>query len=373
MHPLLATAIVHAPRQLDPLLDLGRRYVMPALRPKLPAAVLAGRTAAGERCRILVVDPRLTAWRLVRLVLATEPETLWSGEVALTGLRRFIAAERERVDLVLATVPRALPRFLRPAHRLHMPGLVEARLPVAVDREAQLRRVGGKRRNRLRRAERAGLTWRVGDTGAEIRRFIEQHHRPFVTSRFGADSVLQERPILERLGRRGGVLWLLHDGREIAGDLFSRKGDLLWLMVTGVVGDPPATIPTTQEALPLFATDLARQLGCGMLSFGAVAPVLRDGLLQFKLSFGVELVDYAQSHRELLIDWARPSPALRTLLRDYPLVVRSGHGLAAVTSVAGSDPDADRAAPRTTLPPGIDRLLALDEAGTIVALDPATA
>ncbi|MGH6916470.1 MAG: hypothetical protein ACREJ0_02090, partial [Geminicoccaceae bacterium] len=333
----LTEAFVRAPRSLDPVLRGARRHLVPFLQRTLPAMRLLGRTTAGQAVSVLLVDRRFTAARLCRCLFVGEPVLDWSGNVPLAGLGGFLARHRAHVDLVLATIPRRLPPFLRPASGITVPGFVELVLPVMANREAQLRLAHSKRRNRLRACERGGFGWRVSEARKDFDEFVSNFHVPHVTRRFGSEVVLRGQFILERHARFGGVLWLTHDGRTIGGDLFRQDLDVLWLLATGMVGDPPATRPSPQEALSLFATDLARERGCTSVSFGAAAPVLRDGMLSFKLSLGTRVVDYADSHRDLIVDWAQPSAALHALLREYPLIVRRGRGFAALTSTVGVD------------------------------------
>lgn len=359
MQRWLKEAIIRMPQAVDPLLHAGRRYVLPVLRRTLPAARLVGRTASGETARVLVVDRRFGSARLCHLLFDGQPTVEWSGTVPLTGLRGFLDRERHAVDLVLATVPRRLPAVLGPRSGVLMPARVQIVLPVMADRETQYQQAWRKRRNRLRRCERAGYGWRVGRSPDEVRQFIDAFHLPHVTGKFGDDVVLHERFLLERHARRGGIFWLSHGGREIGGDLFAREGEALALLVSGMVADAPDTIPTPQEAIFLLATDLARRLGCKTVVPGGGAPLLREGLLQFKVSLGGEIVDDRASHRELVIDWPRPSPMLHALLRRHPLIVRHGGGFAALTSTADVDPAAHLREVRKFVPPGVGALLTL--------------
>ena len=361
MEGWLPEAFVLAPRFLDPVLRGIRRRVTPFLRRTLPAARLSGPTAGGGTASVLVVDRRLAAAKLCRSLFVGQPVVDWTENVPFGKLCGFVARHRAAVDLVLVTIPRGLPGFLRPASGITVPGLVELVLPVMADREAQLRIANAKRRNRLRACERGGFGWRVAEARKSVAEFVSDFHLPHVTGRFGGEAVLQEPFILERHARFGGVLWLMHDGRTIAGDLFRQDGDMLWLVVTGVASDPPETRPSPQEALYWFATDLARHRRCTSVSFGAAAPLLRDGILSFKLSFGTRVVDYADSHRDLLVDWAQPSAALHKLLRDYPLIVRCGGGFAALTSTVDVDAAAQLALAAKFVPAGVNGLAALAE------------
>jgi hypothetical protein len=225
MRRWLEEAVIHMPQALDPLLNAGRRYVMPVLRRTLPAARLVGKTATGEtgagaghRSAIRLGNVVPTAVRRAK------PAVEWSGEVPLTGLRRFIERERQGVDLVLATLPSSLPTAMGPERGIAMPARVQLVLPVMAEREAQYRLAHTKRRNRLRRAEGAGYGWRVGTSRDEIRQFIEAFHLPHVTAKFGDDVIIHEAFLLERHARRGGIIWLSHDGREVGGDLFTLEG-----------------------------------------------------------------------------------------------------------------------------------------------------
>jgi hypothetical protein len=361
MRRWLEEAVIHLPQALDPLLNAGRRYVMPVLRRTLPAARLVGKTATGETARVLVVDRRYGSGTLCRLLFGAKPAVEWSGEVPLTGLRRFIERERQGVDLVLATLPSSLPTAMGPERGIAMPARVQLVLPVMAEREAQYRLAHTKRRNRLRRAEGAGYGWRVGTSRDEIRQFIEAFHLPHVTAKFGDDVIIHEAFLLERHARRGGIIWLSHDGREVGGDLFTLEGDdTLSLLVTGMAADAPEAIPSPQEAIFLFATDLARRLGCSKVDMRGAAPVLREGLLQFKASLGADVVDDTASLREMVIDWARPSAMLHALLRRYPLIVRQGGGFAALTSTVDVDPAAQLREVRKFMPSKVAALLALE-------------
>lgn len=353
---------------LGPLFKVGRRFVSPALGRALPAVRLVGRTAAGETARVLVIDRRFATARLCSALFAGDAELAWSGCVPRGGLRGFIERERGDVDLVLANVPRGLPTTLRPKTGLLLPARVDLVLPVMADREAQYSLAHVKRRNRLRRCEKAGYSWRVGTSPDEIRRFLNSYYRPHVTDQFGNDAVPLDTHFLEQRARHGGVLWLLHEGREVGGDLFRQDGNQLTLLVTGIAAEPPRTAPTPQEALFLLSSDLAREKGCRTVSFGGAAPMLRDGVLLFKLSLGATIDNYVNSHRDLVVDWARPSPVLHVLLQAHPLIIEHDQGFVALTSTVGVDQTAHLAETSKFMPPGFGPLLALrPEADTIEA------
>ena len=132
------------------------------------------------------------------------------------------------------------------------------------------------------------------------------------------------------------------------------------MLVTGMVADAPEAIPSPQEAIFLFATDLARRLGRSKVDMRGAAPLLREGLLQFKVSLGADIVDDTASLREMVIDWARPSAILHALLRRHPLIVRHGGGFAALTSTVDIDPAAYLQEVGKFMPPGVTALLALE-------------
>lgn len=366
MRQWLNEARARLPRPLAPLLDVGRRYVGPVLGRSLPAARLVGRTAAGATARVLVIDRQFNTARLCQALFAGDTELAWSGRVPLASLRAFIARERDNVELVLANLPRGLPAHLRPSTGLPLPARVDLVLPVMTDREGQYSLAHVKRRNRLRRSEKAGYSWRLGTGPDEIRRFLVSYYQPHVAGQFGNDAVPLDSRMLERRARHGGVLWLLHEGREVGGDLFRQEGDQLILMVTGMASELPKTAPTPQEALFLLSSDLAREKGCRTVSFGGAAPMLRDGVLSFKLSLGATLGRHLDPHRELVIDWARPCPVLHALLQAHPLIIEREQGFVALTSTVGVDPTAHLAETSKFLPPGFGPLLTLRPAADTI-------
>lgn len=360
MHRWLAEAFVHVPLCVDPILDAGRRHVMPVLRRSLPAARLAGRTPAGDPARVLVIDRRLTSDRLCRGLFEGAPVVEWSGRVPLTGLRAFVGEARGTVDIVLANVPAGLPAFLRPAQGVVAPGLVHFVLAVEADREAQYRLANSSRRTAFRRCHEVGYGWRVGNSREEIRHFIDDFYRPHVVGRFGDDVVLHERHVLERHAYRGGgIHWLLKDGRALFGRLFRRDGDRLRFLVVGKAADAPKVRPSPEVASLLLAVDFARERCCRTVDMGGTPSLIHDGLLQFKSTMGATALDHRLSNCVLLIDWARPTPALHALLRSQGPIVQRGGGLAALTSTVGVDAAAHLARTRKVLPNGVAELLAL--------------
>ena len=297
MHRWLAEAFVHVPLCVDPILDAGRRHVMPVLRRSLPAARLAGRTPAGDPARVLVIDRRLTSDRLCRGLFEGAPVVEWSGRVPLTGLRAFVGEARGTVDIVLANVPAGLPAFLRPAQGVVAPGLVHFVLAVEADREAQYRLANSSRRTAFRRCHEVGYGWRVGNSREEIRHFIDDFYRPHVVGRFGDDVVLHERHVLERHAYRGGgIHWLLKDGRALFGRLFRRDGDRLRFLVVGKAADAPKVRPSPEVASLLLAVDFARERCCRTVDMGGTPSLIHDGLLQFKSTMGATALDHRLSN-----------------------------------------------------------------------------
>lgn len=200
----------------------------------------------------------------------------------------------------------------------------------------------------LRRTRNNGLTWRVGRESADLHRHIERDYIPHTRARHGADAFVQGAGALRRAFRRGGVMWIEADGRELASSLFEQEGDTLTLWSVGCAGgDADLMRKGALAAVYQFSFDCARAEGVRWVDMRGCRPSPRDGLFVMKQKWG----GVAQRHdgivHEWLLHWETPNAAVRRFLDRTPLIFRDGDGLSLLES--GAD------APVAPLPSGLLR------------------
>ena len=125
-----------------------------------------------------------------------------------------------------------------------------------------------------------GYDWTFRRHLADFDRFYDTHYLPFVQARFRGLGRPRSRHELRREFRHGGgVIWLHHRGRLVAGEIVRVKGNALLAVAEGV--DPAWAAgrkPGAQTALNLATCELAHQRGLTRVDLGGTMPSLRDGV-----------------------------------------------------------------------------------------------
>jgi hypothetical protein len=350
------------PGPADNLLRWGRRHVVPTLRHRLPVRRLTGPTAAGgPRATLVTTGSAMTLDILVGRFFAGQPEVETLGAVSLLRLPALLDRLAPRADLVLACVPRAFAGWFGERY-LRVPALVGARLPVGATVGATLAQATKTVRYDARRALASGYGWTFSRAPADFERFYDEFHCPFVRARFGPLAVLGRREVLRRHFRHGGgVIWLHHDGRPVAGELVREHGHRLRAVAKGVhPAWAGAAEPSPRFALDLAVCDVAARQGCAEVDLGGSVPSLRDGVLRSKRAWGALLEPWEESHRDVLVRWRGSfGPGLRRFLHAAPLLFEAADGLCGVAAVEPgrpADAGAGRELWRRLAPRGLRRL-----------------
>lgn len=362
-------AYEHAPGRLDPLFQLGRRYVAPLLRHRLALHRLTGRSPAdGRSITVITAGAAMTLDFLVERVFAARPTVEHLGMVPLPRLPGVLERVGAGADLTLACVPYALARWLGGERYLRVPALVSFRLRCGTDLDSTLAAATYNVRRDARRTVESGYSWALADAPDDFERFYHDFYAPFVRLRFGPLAVLRQPPELRRHFRHGGgIIWVRQAGRPVAGGLVrAGTGELHALVEAVHPGWRPDVKPSPQFAVNIATFDIASRLGAGTVDLGGTTPSLRDGVFRTKRAWGAEVRISAESHRQLLLRWSPGGGALLPLLQAAPLLFEARGRLSALTA-AGPGPAAELAAGRELwrqlAPAGLDRLYALQAGG----------
>lgn len=334
---LIGAAYVRAPRRVDALVDGARRYLMPALRHRIPMRRLRGRTADGSPGSMLVAGSGPNLDYLTRRFFdgALHVEALgWATPLTLA---RWLDRLEDGDDLILARIGQPVAALMDDRY-LRVPDLVDLWLEVAEPDEV-LRRARPDLRRNVRELRRAGLTCSLSHHPADFERFYTDYYTPFVRARFGDLAVVEIQAVLRRRFRFGGLMWIEKDGEAIVGQLFEPDGDVLRLLSLGTLhGRMEPRALGALEAPRLFAIAQAHAAGQAWLSLGGSMPSLEDGSLKRKRSWGALLRDQKNSHRDFVIRWPVFNPRVARFLDDVPLVIRDGGKLSSLSAMSSGSP-----------------------------------
>jgi len=238
------------------------------------------------------VQVRSTLTRLASsgldLVLSELP-ALWAPLLPRTGTIRFPAWVRQEIDL---------PRHRSPADVWL--------LPRAVEREC----------DRLIRRHRYVMDLTSDSEAMQL--FFRNFYRPYVRSRFGAGSFVDDEGGFMKRSRGYRLARLHADGQWAAGLLVKRRGGSLRLGRFGAASDPAP--PGSSEVLDTLVIRRAYSEGVRHIVMGDTRPCLADGVLRYKARFGAQIRPTLFPQPTLSVHVTRWSETVAVCIKNQPLV-----------------------------------------------------
>jgi hypothetical protein len=308
------------------------RFVFPSVTgiEGLAADQAAGMTMIGAR-----PSTRYFAGQFISQTEREQPR----GHVSIISLARKLDDYRRESDLVLGRVLTPVARLLtRQQDVLVMPVMVQPRLrlPLTEARRTQLRK---RQRDNLRKIRKGKFSWQVSTKDTDLEYFWERMYRPFVANRFGDRAALMPRRRLRHFFRRGGIMWVMQDGRPVAGEIFAQHGTVLRSIVAATLDGSQLHIESGAFAATYqFLVELAEERGFAFLDWGGCEASLANGVLTTKKRWGAELYCKPRPRYELFVTWQKFGPAIRRFLNHTPLIIRQGDRLAGLGAMPCDGP-----------------------------------
>ncbi|HEY7088383.1 MAG TPA: hypothetical protein VH518_09865 [Tepidisphaeraceae bacterium] len=338
-------------RAPEPVLHLGRRarrLAAPLLELSVPMACYQGRTPGGLAARVLVAGNSAggaSRYFLKRIFADFDAcNADHQRRVSLLALPQALRRMRDEADLTLADVDRFVARRMFAGEQyLRVPEWLLSTLPVPTD-VAALMRGNNSIRSDVRVIERSGLSPRISRDPHDFERFHQEMYLPFTGQRHGSSAVLRERGALKRHFNRGGLMWIMQDGREIAGALYDTKGSSFRLLNFGTPGGDYEPVKRgAMAAAYWFGIEMAKAGGFTLIWLGGTRPCAKDGVFVYKRKWGVHSTPKPDARQDLLVRWREPGPFAREYLTHSPLLFRDQDGLALVAAVEpGVSPERTR-------------------------------
>lgn len=212
---------------------------------------------------------------------------------------------------------------------LSIPYMVDMELTTPTAFEGPAARWTSSVKDNLRRIRKARFSHDVQPGDACVPEFCSQMLQPATEIRHGAEAyVATERDLLRFARTDGGeILRVFQDGKWVAANLNQARPDGYFLCKIGWrQGDPSLLKTGAVSAVYWFSLQRAAALGLPRVYLGGTMPLLDDGVLRYKSTWGARLSrdgrDWGAFH--LLLD---PSHAdCRRFLRTHSLIARDVKG-----------------------------------------------
>lgn len=261
-----------------------------------------------------------------------QPERVSLGMVSILRLPGFLRKLRSDADLTVARVDVAAARTLFGGEYLRVPEWVRSTAEVPETMVALSNRSNSLRQD-LRLVRKYGYTTVESKSEADVAAFYTTMFRPHTLARHASAEYLKSLREVTAAWRKGLLLWILLEGRRVAGIIISRQGGTLKLEALGTLqGDTLLLRKGVLAAAYLGSFEYAKKVGCTRIDFGATRPSVNDSLLRYKRKWGATLDAQSANFYRLLTYWPRGSPAVTTMLEDFPLIfthrgqLRVAHG-----------------------------------------------
>jgi GNAT superfamily N-acetyltransferase len=248
---------------------------------------------------------------------------------ARRGLWNPRALVRTGADLVVAEVHRWMaPRFRRSGWLI---------VPEAVRWQGDLTTVPPPEPSRslfedLRKVRQHGFTITQTNAPQDWDQFYSEMVRPQAKARHGESAWLPSRRLMAEFARSGTLHLISRGGVRVAGACSLRRGDTLWLPLSGIrQGDPALLKQGAGTAALALTLEWARTQGYRRVDAGRTGPFLNDGLQQFKRKWGLLPTPDPLAHVAAV--WVATSAVRKTFSRE-PVLVEDGRDLRAYAGEA---------------------------------------
>ena len=308
---------------------------------KFPVAVLEGVDAAtGSSARMLLAGHPPSAEYLPQCFFRAVPERVSLGNFSFRSLHAVVEAHRALVDLTVLRLDRSSARrWTRDPSFIAVPEWIGTRIEVPADLESLLRSGNSIKRD-MSLVRRNGFEPAFDDDEASFRYFYSDVYRPYAQQRYGDDAYTRTPSDLRRRLHCGGMIWVVEEGKRVAGALYELDGNELVLLAMGSVnGDFEPVKRGALAALYYYTLQTAQRIGSHAIDLRGCRPALSDGVLAYKQKWGAAIGEKAETYYDLLLRWDDPNPVVRAFFAKTPMIFRDGSGLSGLT---GADPEQAR-------------------------------
>jgi len=194
----------------------------------------------------------------------------------------------------------------------------------------------------IRKINKNKLRFEVTNQPQKFYEFYHDMYMPFITKRHGKRAVIEEYEGLCNLFRNGDLMFITQEGEQIAGILITYTTAKAWLWIMGTKNGDLEYIQTGAGlAMYYYAFKYLQEKGYQKIGMGLSRALLRDGALQYKKKWGLEIT--GADSIGYLIKPTMVNEAVKGFLINNPFIFINKTGLSGAVFVSADKTLNDKA------------------------------
>jgi len=260
------------------------------------------------------------------------------GRMWLWKALRLIKSRRTPHDLVI--IDTDVPKYRRLVSRnaFLLPCWVRGEIDLTAVED--LIRKSTSIKSDLSKIRRSGYDYVVTRDERDFDFFYHEVYLPYGHRVYGGMAFLIPYSDLKQFIPHSELLWVQQDGEPVSGMMLRNDKGVMRAYALGVKGgDGMLAKKGALAALYYFGIDYLRKRGWQRLHLGGTRPFLRDGVLQYKKKWGLQIVDWSSSW--FVVAAVRYTAAVNALFVNNPFFVEREGTLSGAVFVPEGTPLVD--------------------------------
>ena len=259
---------------------------------------------------------------LIKLAFDNSYRENYIGKTWLWKITSVVKEKGHHCNLMIIEMPRSFRIFFKNQKCFYVPCWVEGEVDIS-DENCALIHSNSSVKSDIRRIRKNKLNFEITNELQHFHNFYYHMYVPHITKAHGDTAFIMDYDFLENKFKNGDLLLIKKEKESIAGMMLiypKNKARLLYLGIKD--GNSDYVIDGAIGATFYFSVQYLKEKGYKNVSFDLSRTFLKDGVLQYKKKWGLQIVD--TSKMGLIIKPLLETSGLRGFFSNNPLIFLGG-------------------------------------------------